>query len=103
MKSALMVRELLVYHFSLNTAETPFHNCNLMQKMTHSYIQLHNYYWWIKCWRFCPIIANYQSVLLANISSYMVATLTSKGRVNSTIVGAKGFVSTFVTSSAIIS
>ena len=31
------------------------------------------YYWWIKCWQFHPIIAtNHQSLLLANISSYMV-------------------------------
>ena len=33
-------------------------------------IELRNYYWWIKCWRFCPIIANRQSLLLANILSY---------------------------------
>ena len=35
-------------------------------------IQLRNYYWWIKCWRFRLIIANRQSLLLANISSYTV-------------------------------
>ena len=34
--------------------------------------ELHNYYWWIKCWQFCPIIANHQSLLLTNISSYTV-------------------------------
>ena len=38
----------------------------------HMCTELHNYYWWIKCWQFCPIIANHQSLLLTNISSYTV-------------------------------
>ena len=37
MKSALMVREFLIYHFSLNTAATPFNNCNLTRQMTHTF------------------------------------------------------------------
>ena len=31
-----------------------------------------HYYWWIKYWRFSLEIANRQSLLLANISSYTV-------------------------------
>ena len=37
MKSGLMVRELLVCHFSLNNAAMPFHNRSLMRKMTHKF------------------------------------------------------------------
>ena len=38
MKSALMVRKLLVFtDFSLNTTATPFYNCNLTWKMTHKF------------------------------------------------------------------
>ena len=40
-------------------------------------IRVGNYYWWIKCWWFCPIIANRQSLLHANISSYMVCWFAS--------------------------
>ena len=70
MKSALMVRELLVCHYSLNTAAMLFYNCNLMWKW-HMCIQLCNYYWWIKYWWFYPTIANNQSLLCTNILSYM--------------------------------
>ena len=35
-------------------------------------IELRNYHWWIKCWRFCPIIAIHQSLLLTNVSSYTI-------------------------------
>ena len=52
-----------------------FNNHNLTQKMIPLYIQSYNYYWWIKCWRFHPIIINHQSLLLANISSCMVVVL----------------------------
>ena len=38
--------------------------------MTHIH-----YYWWIKYWRFYDKIANRQSLLLANISSYTVYCL----------------------------
>ena len=34
--------------------------------------ELRDYYCWIKCRRFCPIIANRQSLFLTNISSYMI-------------------------------
>ena len=37
MKSALMVRELLACHFSLNTAATSLYNCNLTQIMTRTF------------------------------------------------------------------
>ena len=72
MKSALMIiiKEFLVCHISLNTAPMLFWNYNLTGKW-HMYIQLCS--WWIKCWRFCPKIANHQSLLLTNISSYMVS------------------------------
>ena len=33
---------------------------------------LQEYYWWIKYWQFYLKIANRQSLLLANISSYTV-------------------------------
>ena len=33
---------------------------------------MQEYYWWIKYWRFYSKIANRQSLLLANISSYTV-------------------------------
>ena len=70
-KPTLMVRQLLICCFSLNTAATPFNNCQLMWKIARifSYIII---IWWIKCWRFCLKIANHQSLLLSNISSYMV-------------------------------
>ena len=38
-----------------------------MTKTTHAH-----YYWWIKYWQFLLQIANRQSLLLANISSYTV-------------------------------
>ena len=37
MKSGLMVRKLVVCHFSLNTAAMPFCKCNLMRKMTRTF------------------------------------------------------------------
>ena len=49
----------------------------VMWRKNDYYIQSHNYYWWIKYWRFHPIIANHQSLLLANISSYTVCQLSS--------------------------
>ena len=39
-------------------------------KTTHAH-----YYWWIKYWQFLLQIANHQSLLLANISSYAVSTI----------------------------
>ena len=37
MKLALMVRELLVCYFSLNTVATSSYNCNLIRKMTYTF------------------------------------------------------------------
>ena len=43
----------------------------MLYNMTHIH-----YYWWIKYWRFSNKIANCQSLLLANISSYTVFKVT---------------------------
>ena len=44
----------------------------MLQNMAHIH-----YYWWIKYWQFYDKIANRQSLLLTNISSYMVINRAS--------------------------
>ena len=48
-------------------------NIGDLDKMQYNMTHVH-YYWWIKYWRIFGKIANRQSLLLANISSYTVVS-----------------------------
>ena len=63
MKSTVMVREPLICHFLLILQQCCFTIITWRKKWYIHSITLLN----VKCWRFCPIIANRQSLLLANI------------------------------------
>ena len=39
---------------------------------------MQEYYWWIKYWQFYQKIANYQNLLLTNISSFTVHVVVAK-------------------------